>query len=485
MSFKKTVIFFFGFLFLAAPGAVGSDFPDRDIDVTDYELSLTIPFEKSGYYIHQNKLSGTARITLKNTGAEPLAKVPVILHRLMKAENITNQNGDPVSFSQTLRALEDNEVYQITYVEIDPETPISPGEAYTFEISYEGGLSGYQETGMLYVREALDPEFTIIRFETFAYPQILYPVDSQRRPAWNDAFNQVIRITVPDGHTVTNGANLTGMTKKDGFSTFEFKTGEPKSMILLPIAKYRIIESGNNRIYYFPEDQAGAEILAGATKKGMDLMAEWFGPLERERGLKVIEIPEWFGSQVDFPAIIQTADAFRDQSGLGQLYHELSHFWNVPDPDPAPARWNEGLAMFLQGLTAEKLDQEGALRSLLDRLFERFKGTIEDETYRVPMSDYGKHGITFLSYTGGGVFFGLLYFELGEQAFLETFDAFYKKYAGGATTSEFLKHLEGLDKPIVNQLIRDWFLTADYAELMVEANSFEDIQSHYLPNEAE
>lgn len=468
-------------LMALVPGAAwASGYPERTIDVTSLDLSLTIPLENSGYDVFENKLHGTAQFTLVNTGNERLDVIPVLLYRLMKANAVTDAAGNAIPFSQHLTALENNELMQVNYLQIRPRHGLASGEKITFTITYEGTLAGYTETGMLYVQEKLDPDFTIIRYETYAYPQVLFPDAGQRREAWKDLYNQTLHVTVPEGHVAVNATPLKGRETVDGMTTFTFESDEARGIIILPIAPYGTVTSGANSIYYLPEDQAGAKALASAMEQAMALYTEWFGPLQQEGGLDVVEIPEWYGSQTDFPMIIQTADAFKTQSELGQLYHELSHLWNVPDPDPDPARWNEGLAMFLQGLMTEKLTGGDSLSAWQQRLFERFKRAVEGQDALVPMRDYGTAGVTGLSYSGGGVFFGLLYEILGERKFLRFTGDFYQaRYQSGATTQDFIDALHGLGDPRADALVRDWFETARYGEAVSKAKNFADLARRY------
>ena len=70
----------------------------------------------------------------------------------------------------------------------------------------------------------------------------------------------------------------------------------------------------------------------------------------------MIEVPDGWGSQADVTCILQTAAAFRDPARLVEVYHEVSHLWNVPATDLPSPRWDEGLATFLQFRMADERD---------------------------------------------------------------------------------------------------------------------------------
>jgi hypothetical protein len=332
------------------------------------------------------------------------------------------------------------------------------------------------------VKEALDPEFTIIRSETFAYPYVLYPAKNQLRPSWNDIYDQVIHITVPGDYVVVNSGDLSGKEMQGSFLTYHFKSNEQRRAMIIPIAKYEILRSQNHRIYFFSVDRKGAEMVASSMEKASALLTAWFGALKTKKGISLVEIPDGFGSQTDFPLIIQTAAAFKDPEAVGEVYHELSHLWNPEELEKEPPRWNEGLAMFLQGLIQEQLDSPGASAKLTAEMFRSFQKRLQknNEAQTTPMKDYGSQDMTDLSYTGGGVFFALVYELLGSQKFLDKYRSFYNQYADkGATTEEFLTHLESSGKPLMKKVVRDWFRTANYVPIVLSAKDFNEIVSRY------
>lgn len=471
------LLFFLHLQIVAADPAV---FPDGSFDVLRYDLSIKIGFEHSGYEISRNTLSGVAKISLKNTAPAAITQIPVLLHRLMKATSVQDGAGNVLPSAQTIQGMEGNETYQINYVQVSLKDPLQPGATASIEIRYEGHLAGYTETGMLYVRETLDPAFTIIRSETFAYPQVLYPAEKQRRLAYADVFDQSLHITVPEGYVAVNAGDGNMEKLPDGFVVYHFRNLLPKSTILVPIAKYQRIDSDSNRIYFFPEDRKGAESVAEYMSKAFALYTDWFGPLKVAKGITLTEIPSDFGSEADHPLILQTADAFQKSTELGQLYHEISHLWNPKDLETLSPRWNEGLAMFLQGIVGERLGQ-GPPTALTERLFTSFQKYLRDNPdARVAMKDYGVKDQTTLSYTGGAVFFSVVYDILGPESFLKMYRTFYDRYGeSGANTEDFLNHLAAGHNPQIDRLIADWFQSAKYAEAVLSAGRYQDLLQHY------
>ena len=338
---------------------------------------------------------------------------------------------------------------------------------------------------MLYVQESLDPEFTILRAETSVYPHLAEPTRDglRRRLAGDDAFEQVVEVTVPEGHVVASGLELLGERTADGWATWRYRSREPSSQIVLPVARYEVIELGRTRVYHFPEDREGAERVAGGIADAMALLERWFGPLRDSSSFAVAEIPEWHGSQALRPTVIQEATAFRDESAMRELYHEVSHFWNVDEPSLTASRWNEGLATYLQELIQQELHSDPGR---LDREMERDLRGLRDQLERhpeyrgVPLIEAGERDLTsVLSYRGAGLMFGLLHHRLGSERLFSLLGDFYQeRHASGATSQEFADFLLSR-APEARAIVDEWFVGGTYSALILEGMAFQALVGRY------
>jgi aminopeptidase N len=454
------------------------------LDVVKYELSLHLNLEERGIFAPRNTLSATAKITFTNTLESSVDRVPVVLNRLLRVEAVRTGDGRPLGFSQRLTGLEEWELYQANAVTVSLDGPLPPGDTLTLGIDYAGGMDGVQESGMLYVQESLDPDFTIIRAESSSYPHLAEPTRDglNGRLRGGDAFKQVVEVTVPDGLVVASGLELTGKSTVDGWTTWAYQSREPSNQIVLPVGPYEVIESGTTRVYHFSEDRAGAELVSQGIDEAMALYETWFGALHNPASFVVVEIPEWHGSQALRPTIIQEATAFRDASGMVELYHEISHLWNVKEVGLHPSRWNEGLAMYLMAVTAAELEEPGRFDSLLERYVELLRSTLERDTqYQdVPLAQAGERDATSaVAYSGGGIFFGLLHRRIGRAHLLEILKDFLAEHRqAGATTMEFADFILSR-APEARQIFDEWFLGSTYADLVLQGASFEELAERY------
>ncbi|HYU25230.1 MAG TPA: peptidase M1, partial [Thermoanaerobaculia bacterium] len=142
--------------------------------------------------------------------------------------------------------------------------PLAPKGKTTVEIEYEGPLLGYSETGMLYVKDKIDPEFTILRMDAYAYPVQGAPSRAMNRRSPLYKYTYTARIEVPKELVVANGGHLDGVESAGDRATYTFSSIKPSWRMDFAIAKYGELSSGPIRIFHLPGDKAGAESVAQA-----------------------------------------------------------------------------------------------------------------------------------------------------------------------------------------------------------------------------
>jgi hypothetical protein len=405
----------------------------------------------------------------------------------MAVSETTDEGGTSIAFTQDIVTLEDWPQYQANHITVILDSPIGPGVRGTVRVAYGGYLAGFTETGLLYVRDRIDRDFTILREEALAFPVLGVPSWEQNRAAPREPFGFVVRITVPEDLTVAAGGKLVERTVDGGNATFEYRSVLPADFVNIAIAPYRLLEGqgggGGARIFYFPADSVGARRVLGRLDQATALLERRFGPLGVHPGLTVIEIPEGFGSQASLAAgIIQTRDAFNDPSQHRQFYHELSHLWNAPDLDAPSPRWNEGLASFLERRLAAELDGWSELDSSMEEaargIVERFE---ENPSYQsTPFIDYGKASLTGLSYRVGMLMFYALYELTGPEAFDAAIGGYFRRHRTmGGTTEAFVEFFQESTSADLEGLFDDWLRTTHWVDRLREAGSVNALIAEY------
>jgi hypothetical protein len=428
-------------------------------------------------------LHGQVRLSFTNTGDEPTTTLPLMLYRLMQVTALRDGNGSSIPFTQTVTTFEDFGKLQATYVEATLPEPLAPGDTATVEIEYGGYLLGYAETGMLYVQDRIDPAFTILRPDARAYPEIAVPsIAAIRRAGFAPSFTYRTLITVPDSLEVAALGRLVERTSSDGFATYVYESQQLAWRMDFAIARYGVREHEGHRVFHFPEDSLGGARVMTNLRECLALFTEWFGPLSGDPRFSVIEIPDGWGSQTDVTGIIQAAAAFRDPERSVEVYHEVSHLWNVTSTDQAPPRWNEGLASFLQARATEVLEDRAAVEDEAARLLQRSVEFFDrrPQYADVPMVDYGARNITGLSYRVGMVFFTILHDLVGQDRFNRMIGEYYRRYrTSGGNTAEFVALAQAEAGVDLTRLFDEWFYTTMWYALAREGMTAAQFAARY------
>ncbi len=468
-------------LFFLSSLAFSQQFSSKTLSLktTRYELDVRVDYKAE-------KVFGNCRLTVHNPTDKPISDVPLLLYRLLKVTAITDERGRAIPYEQKVLSFEDWEQLQVNYADVLLPSPIDAGQSKTIGIVYEGYLFGYSKDGWMYVKDHISKDFTFMRWDGFGYPAVGYPSEKVNRRSGLQNYDYILSVTVPEDLVVANGGKLTGKSTMDGQTTYTYTNLKPAWRMDMPIASYGIVEDKQNnlKIYHFPQDRDNAGMILEAMKKTLALYTNWFGPPDNFQGFTIIEVPEGYGSQTDVTSILQTADAFQKKDNLTALYHEISHIWNVRDNDSLPDRIeSEGLAMFLQYLAQERLDnKQGALKKGFERLSDRFRQQCKrnPRCKDVPIIEYGNEDMTDLSYTKGMLFFYLLYRVIGERDFMDAAGSFYQKYKNtGATTEEFLNHVKQRSKQNLDKLYKDWIFGTESSRLILEGAPVENIIQRY------
>jgi len=439
-----------------------------------YDLEFDINYDAEA-------LHATAGMTLENPSSEPVREVSLLLYRLMTVSGVRGEDGADLPFTQRVVAVEDFDKQQVNQVVVTLPTPLAPHARTSLRLRYDGHLLGYAETGMLYVQDRIDTAFTILRMDSYAYPQPGVPSERRNRAVPLRDYTYAARITVPKGMRVANGGRLEGVDITGDRATFRFSSLKPSWRMDFACAVYEHRSTGAFGVYFFPADSVGAAGVLEAAARSMELFTRWFGPLPGQAALTFIEIPDGWGSQADVTTVIQTAAAFRDPSKHREVYHEISHLWNVPATDLPSPRWNEGLASFLEDLAEQELAGKPLVDARATRVVRWLRETLpkKPEWRQVPLVDYGKAGSTDLAYSVGDLFFDLLYRLAGRDAFNGIVREYDTRFESGGSTDDLMKIVRRRGGAQAAALVDDWIYTTKWADRVAASDSIQEVAAHY------
>lgn len=451
---------------------------DYPLTVNHYDLELSFDFTNE-------ILNGTCNVTIENKSDTSVDEIPFLLYRLMKVTSVQNHQGKELCFVQNAVSFSDFEKLQVNSITINEN--VKPHSIIILKIQYNGYLLGYQETGMKYIKDRISTNFTMIRNDAYSYPVLAKPsIVFLRRNITSNNFTYKLSVTVPDSLMVANGGRLLSKKTEKGNSTYKYESKKPNWRIDIAISPYRLETTERLDIFYFPNDSANAKALLNHGNETLQLYTQWWGKLKNENSITLIETEEQSGGQADETAILLPQESFKSDS-YAQLYHELSHLWNVKinEKQGVSPRWEEGLASFCQYYVDEYFNPEkkGLLDKAANGTLKRLKKNFdsEPEMYHIPMYEYGNKEKTGYSYNQGMVMFTVLYKWLGKEKFDLAVCSFYEEYHNtGATTKDFTNLWEKITKTKdLKEFFDDWIYTTNYTSFIRNENTIDEIVEHY------
>ncbi|MBX2990118.1 MAG: hypothetical protein KF749_03010 [Bacteroidetes bacterium] len=447
---------------------------NTSLTITHYTWDITLDYDTP-------LLSASCQMSVKNLSETEVVEIPILLYRLLRVTSVTGDHSVSLSFTQHIQPFEDWNTMHVNVVRVRLKQSLLPQETTSITLIYEGILHGYEETGMLYVRDNISPQFTILRPDCKAYPELGYPSAATNRRFPRQSFDYRIRVTIPDSLVAVNGGAFVSREDRNGQSTFMFTNLKKAWRMDVAIAKYRELSDGKMKVCYLEKDSVGATMVLRYMKRTIALFSSWWGPLRDFQSFSIIEIPNGYGSQADVSSILQTAAAFNDSTELRQMYHELSHLWNVKLNEISP-RWEEGLASFVEYLTIEKLEHRAYLDYVTAWYLDHFKKKLstDKELRMTPMCDFGAKAMTDHAYSLGMIAFRVLYEIVGESKFHRIVRELYQRYSGSASTTKAFANLASeVSNVDLSGFFNDWFFTTNYVSTLEKANDFSGIVRHY------
>lgn len=460
----------------AAAFSLGAQAAEPEAFVVSHaKLALAVDYDSSS-------IAGRMTLDIENWTHSPASRVSLLLNRLMEARAVRDTTGAPMRFTQHVVRFQDDLMRQVTQVIVDFGRPIEPGTRTRIRVDYGGNLVGYTEIGWLYVRDRIDTAFSIIRADALAFPEIggVSEAANRRRPTPDFTYEASVRV--PSRYLVATGGSVSRTVNGDGTMTWLYQSQGASPFLNIAIAPFDTLVANGVRVFFFRRDSLGARRLMRSTHSALTVLTQWFGPLRATPSLTIAEIPDGWGSQASIVGgIIQTESAFRDADRLGELYHELSHLWNVRDLDDPSPRWNEGLAMFVEALLRERVDHYGKRAEDTRRSFDRAKkfAATDSAAARVPFIDYGSAKMTDWSYVVGDLMFATLYDLIGPAELDKIVGGYYQRFATGGTTREFIQFATNVSRHELKPFFDDWMLTTRWTTLVARAKTPAELVGYY------
>jgi hypothetical protein len=458
------------------------------------QVSLAAPLDLPAvtYYnldfhfrLKEQRLAATATMTVTNSSTKSRSSLPFLLYRLLTVERVEGPTGTPFPFRQNVVQLADEPSLQANALVVELPSTLRPGDSVTIHMQYGGFMFGYPEV-MAYVRDQIDENYSLLRPDAFAYPILTEPTFAGALAAAETRFTYDVRATVPHGYVAACGGRLDSTTSTADSTTFLFRSKIPTWRIDVAVAKFSILKQPDDQlaVYHLPSDSAGALRVLNATADALKFYSNRFGRPPSFKGFTIIEITDGWGSQASDYYCLQTAAAFRDSSGIPEVYHEVGHSWNAtPAPSVRRCRYfDEAFASFFEALAIREFRGEKEFADRMERSRSSFakRGRADSEAIETPIAGYGAKELGSLSYTKGAWSLYVLHRVVGEQKFQQIIHAMLTQPPGETIDFDgFQKTAEAVTGRSLSRFFQEWIFGTESSNLLIDKVPIERIAKRY------
>lgn len=424
-------------------------------------------------------------LSIENETSRSFNTLPILLYNQLKVKNIKNKNNKNLDFKQEVVSLIDEQKLYVNYILIKLENNLKQDDQINLYIEYEGSINGYSHI-MVYVKDKIEKDFSIIRPDCLAYPIISRPSYESISKSYENTFNYNLFIEVPKDYVVACGGILRDIINKNGRNVFNYVSDLSTWRFDIGVAKYSIIEDKemNLKIFVFHEHKDNAEkVVKKEVKRIYDYFATVFGRYSKDNYYSIIEVKESYGSQAGDNYITMEEHGFiGDSKDINHLYHEIGHWWNVKARyDIQQTRFfDEAFASYFEALGIREFYGDEAYRDKMNLYREYFIESVKDNkiNYNTPICNYGEFGIGHNSYTKGPWALYILNEIVGNEIFykiIRTFlDRFKDKEVDFTDFEEVAQEVSGVN---LAKYFKQWIYGIESSKFLCERIDISDIIS--------
>ncbi len=465
----------------------GTQCPDA-VEIQRYDVDLTIrPVDLPFFQLYGGDIDVTCAMTVKNTGDAPCREIPLILYRLLEVRDVSEQTGNSVPFRQAIQkhpSADYGARHQVNVVTLQLQKPLGPGEERKLTVQYGGPVCGRPES-LAYVWDHVGWDYTLLRSEVNWYPTIAY-MQTRFRP-----FTYRVDICVPSHLIAVAEGKLIGVEEVGDRTTYSYESERTHrflfSVAAAPFEKREV--GGGITFFFLSEDAEGAEAPIRALKRTEELCGRWFGTAPRAE-LKVVEVPQKYGSQSAPGMILQQSVAFRVEDGdqsaayrraLRALGHEAIHRWHpLPDKRDRTRFLDEGIAHYFEALLVKEESGEEAFCEVLEEYRERFLAGGE-EALKIPIAEAGaSEAVDAISRGKGPWVLYTLHHWLGDEVFFGIIRAYCETYQHTTVTLEdFVAVAKRESRESLDRFFDEWFYGVESSRYLKEGLSVREIAARY------
>ena len=424
------------------------------IDVDNYVIDADI---------NPHTQSIVANVKVRFTPVDPdISSVSLELNNGLLVSRVVDESGRQIPAS---RSTQDFSVH------LNFPTPLTKGKATTLTFSYDGRLTGQEDSPVYGIKFAdIQNDFAYLM-----YPARWFPVNDYTI----DRYTADLHITVPSGYKVIAGGLESSAPGDAGKVTYSFqytKPSFPGSIAVVQGEPVRVTSQGVTTSLYFRQKQSMANAYGDEAGKVMTFLSGLYG-LAPQANLTVVETEDGTPNGYSAPGVI-----FLSPRGIGSqvasrlLVNQMARQWweTMMSPISRDHMWLEnGNARYAELLWEEHADGPAAFEQAAhDTYVEALTVDNPPLIQAGRLEDYSPEYWAMTAGKGAAIL-NMLRSVIGNDAFSKLLTTFSQQHAWqSVSTADFRKTAEELSGQNLQYFFLQWIESTGAPEFKLEYTVF-------------
>lgn len=472
---RSTAFYIFAFLMLSVP-AFGKQTAANDIELLSSTLITKLHFDRNP---RKAQMVGALQVSFRNITNAPLTKVQVLLNPGLRFERISGPGNQALGFTNGYVAIEGLGQLELNAAILTLASPLAPQKRVEIAIHYRGFLENLSFVGLDGVPETLDPDFTMLRAQSFAYPVFSRPDKLSIEAAWNHKpFQQFAFVEYPGQNSIVATLPVVGKTIDAGKNNAELKAKGPTRMLAIAIAPYETATEKYVSVLHRANNAQAAQFLAREADKEAEKFASRLGPPPKDTVFQIAETPDTYRTDAAAGISFKPASFFAAPTVDASMKKAIGDLWRF-NTAGTPDHWADGLDGFISSMMLNP--QKASLE--LDAQFAAVKSlVVENKTLgKTALADFAIDGFsdeqalfsrvafaTLHDITGSDVFFGLMRDVRRDLR---------GSYRDLSAIADYLA--DNVSDKKARRFVENWFAGGKAGKDIAKAKNFADLVSRY------
>ncbi len=427
----------------------------------------------------KGQMVGAYQVSFRNISDSPLSNLTLLLNPSLVFTHAVGPNNIPLSISSDVTAVAGYELLELNRATVRLPKPLEAGRRTEIVVHYKGYLTNMTFMAVEGVKETLNPDFTMIRADSFGYPVFAEPSQSSIATAFaHKPFQQVVFLDYPGNNNIAGSLGAASKSLNGNVNTVQMKSTFPTGLFAAAIAPYSQLEAGPVTISYLDGGLANGQSFQALAVQEIQQLNRLLGTPSAGAELHFVEIPAGYSNSDTKGAFFRERGFFDATAIPADIKIAIFDLWKTIGGG-APGHWSNGLDAFIQAAITRP-------ESIVEFQQMNFKASQQlfktnKKMGKTSLADYAIEGFSAQSDAVSTLAYATLYSLLEHEAFFKFVKDLRQETRGKYTDTEVIaEFLKGnIKDKTAKKFARNWFSSGRAGKDMAKAKSFEELLKRY------